>query len=335
MVLTLFLFFLSAIIIYLSCEFFVNGIEWCGSHLKLGATAVGSVLAAFGTALPESAVTFMAVVCGQTPEEKSIGVGAAMGGPLVLSTLAYGITGLSLVLYHYRLGRRSYNVNADCKRLSNDQAMYLLIFAAKFGLGFVTFIYKPWLGILFLIAYALYVLREIHHADTSPEEEKLEPLKICPSKCHPPFTLALLQTFVAIIVIGFASHLFVQQISKIGQMLGWAPHFVALLLSPIATELPEIMNVFIWVKQGKERLALANISGSMMIQATIPSAQGIFFTPWLFDAPLIISGIITAIAIIILWRTFHKCGVDARKLACMGLLYALFIAAILIYFNIF
>lgn len=59
MLLTLTLFFLSAGAIYLACEDFVNGIEWFGRRVNLGATAVGSVLAAFGTALPESAVTFM------------------------------------------------------------------------------------------------------------------------------------------------------------------------------------------------------------------------------------------------------------------------------------
>ncbi|MFY0084665.1 sodium:calcium antiporter, partial [Acinetobacter baumannii] len=83
--------------IYLACEYFVNGIEWFGKRLNLGATAVGSVLAAFGTALPESAVTFMAVVFGNTPEQKDLGVGAAMGGPLVLATLGYAVVGLVLI----------------------------------------------------------------------------------------------------------------------------------------------------------------------------------------------------------------------------------------------
>lgn len=93
MLLTFILFFVSAAAIYLACEYFVNGIEWFGKRLNLGATAVGSVLAAFGTALPESAVTFMAVVFGDTPEQKDLGVGAAMGGPLVLATLGYAVVG--------------------------------------------------------------------------------------------------------------------------------------------------------------------------------------------------------------------------------------------------
>ena len=58
----------------------------------------------------------------------------------------------------------------------------------------------------------------------------------------------------------------------------------ALLLSPVATEMPELMNVLIWVRQGKHRLALANISG-VMIQGTIPKAFCLLFTPGCWTAP--------------------------------------------------
>ncbi|MGC8069051.1 hypothetical protein, partial [Salmonella enterica] len=57
-----------------------------------------------------------------------------------------------------------------------------------------------------------------------------------------------------------------------GELFGLSPVLAALLLSPVATEMPELMNVLIWVRQGKHRLALANISGAMMIQGTIPKA---------------------------------------------------------------
>jgi len=84
------------------------------------------------------------------------------------------------------------------------------------------------------------------------------------------------------------------------------------------------MNAIIWVRQGKERLALANISGAMMIQATIPSALGIMFTPWRFDATLMVSGAVTALAIVVLWWMFRRGKVDSRALACVALLYGLF-----------
>lgn len=59
----------SAVAIYISCEFFVNGIEWVGQKFSVSKNATGSVLAAFGTALPESVVTFVAVVFGNSAAE--------------------------------------------------------------------------------------------------------------------------------------------------------------------------------------------------------------------------------------------------------------------------
>ena len=87
-----------AVAIYLSCEWFVNAVEWLGQRLNIGTLAVGTILAAFGTALPESVVTLVAVTTGPSAEIRNIGVGAAMGGPLVLATVAYGVTGAMLLV---------------------------------------------------------------------------------------------------------------------------------------------------------------------------------------------------------------------------------------------
>ena len=98
MLLTVLLLLAAAVAIYLACEWFVNAVEWLGARMNVGTVAVGTVLAAIGTALPESVVTFVAVVFGDSPERKEIGVGAAMGGPLVLSTIAYATVGAVLAV---------------------------------------------------------------------------------------------------------------------------------------------------------------------------------------------------------------------------------------------
>ncbi|WP_199098390.1 sodium:calcium antiporter [Dyella sp. ASV21] len=326
--LTALLFLLSAGAIYLACEYFVNGVEWFGQKLSLGATATGTILAAFGTALPESAVTFVAVILGRTPEQKDIGVGAALGGPLVLATIAYAVVGVALWMNRRRLQRADNLVRVAHGRLARDQSWFLAIFVVKCGLGLVAFAFKPWLGVLFLAAYAVYVWRELKHSDTAPEEEALEPLKFQPKAADPSWWWVAAQTLLALLVIALASHVFVKQIEAIGIALQWSPHLVALVLSPVATELPETVNALIWVRQGKERLALANISGAMMIQATIPSSLALFATPWLFDAPLMVAGVLTGVAVIYLWWLFRRGQVDARWLLPVGLLYGVFAAYI-------
>jgi cation:H+ antiporter len=114
----------------------------------------------------------------------------------------------------------------------------------------------------------------------------------------------------------------------IGTYLGVSAGLIALLLSPVATELPETLNAVIWVRQGRERLALANISGAMMIQATVPAGLGVLFTPWLFDRPLIAAVTTTGCAIFLLWTMFRRQNVSGMSLMPVGMLYALFAIAI-------
>jgi cation:H+ antiporter len=322
MILTVALLLGSAAVIYLACEYFVNGVEWVGRRFAVGQQATGSILAAFGTALPESVVTFVAVVFGASAAQKQIGVGAALGGPLVLSTIAYATVGVVLIACRMQLPKTA-AIRADFRSLSRDQGWFLVIFAAKIGLGLVAFAFKPWLGVLFLAAYAAYFWKEMR-GEGEAEDHELEPLKLTPRAAEPRTSAAVVQTLIALVVIFAASRLFVKQLDALGPALGIKPQLLALLLSPIATELPETLNAIIWVRQGKHRLALANISGAMMIQATVPTALGLFFTPWILDRPLIVGAAVTALAVAVMFLAFRRGMISRVLLASMAGFYVLF-----------
>jgi len=344
-----------AVAIYLSCEWFVNAVEWLGQRLNIGTMAVGTILAAFGTALPESVVTLVAVTTGPTSEIRNIGVGAAMGGPLVLATVAYGVTGGMLLLRrrnHRRemvlvgvgaasLVERPVNEDgnapdatladpAHTARLVKDQRWFMAVFVVKVALGLVAFAIKPWLGLLFFAAYGVYFWREIRGGTSGDHDEhELAPLKLQPRAARPATTAVLMQTLGALAVIFVFSQIFVHQLDAIGPMLGLSAAVTALLLSPIATELPEIMNAIIWVRQGKTQLALANISGAMMIQATVPSGLGLLFTDWRLDHALLWSGAITMAAITYLLVTMRANKLTPTRLAMAALLYLIFAAGLI------
>jgi cation:H+ antiporter len=311
-----------AVAIYLSCEWFVNAVEWLGLRLRVGPLAVGTVLAAFGTALPESVVTFVAVVFGSGPDQKDIGVGAAMGGPLALATAAYGVTGFMLLTS--RRDRRSREDLGDTRKLARDQRWFLVIFLVKVALGLVTFAFKPWLGLLFFAAYGVYFWRELRAEGPAEDVVEVEPLRLQPKRAAPATWAVVTQALATLAIIFVASQLFVHALEAIGPMLGLPAAVTALLLSPIATELPEIMNAVIWVRQGKTHLALANISGAMMIQATVPSGLGILFTPWRFDAPLLLSGIVTIVAMLFLLLALGSGRFSSRTLTWAAAFYGVF-----------
>ncbi|MBN1630980.1 MAG: sodium:calcium antiporter, partial [Thermoleophilia bacterium] len=101
-----FLLIVAFVVILAGCELFVNGVEWFGRKLNLGEGAVGSVLAAVGTALPETVIPLIAILfAGGGGEEggpdagHEIGIGAILGAPFMLSTLAIFVCGISVVIF--------------------------------------------------------------------------------------------------------------------------------------------------------------------------------------------------------------------------------------------
>jgi cation:H+ antiporter len=347
-----------AVVIYLCCEWFVNAVEWLGRQLAVGPLAVGTVLAAVGTALPESVVTLVAVTVGsgsETSVGRDIGVGAALGGPLVVGTISYAAVGATLLLrrVHARnalaraLGNRPDGpgparlpkiplaagvdpgeiTGVDARRLARDQTWFLAIFLVKIALGLVAFAFKPWFGVLFFAVYALYFWREMQ-CDSDSQADELEPLRLQPKRVVPSRPAVIFQTVVTLVLIFVASQLFVRQLEWAGPALGLSPVVVALLLSPVATELPETMNALIWVRQGKTQLAMANISGSMMIQATIPSGLGLLFTPWHFTESLLLAGVVTVLAVSYLLVQLRTNTLTSGRLTATALFYSGFAAVL-------
>lgn len=303
--------------IYVACEWFVNAVEWLGVELGVATMAVGTVLAAIGTALPESVVTLVAVLSRNAESGKAIGVGAALGGPLVLATLAYAVLG-ALLMVRRRRAVRSDGPSApddpgadfadvDRPRLVLDQTWFLVIAGTALLLGLVAFPGKAWLGLVFFAGYAVYVRRELTGDDPAHDASDLDALRLWRGQATPPRWAVLAQTLGALVVVVVASQLFVQQLEWAGPQLGLPPAAVALLLAPVATELPEVLNAVIWARQGKTRLAMANISGSMMVQATVPAGIGLVFTPWHFDAVLVSASLATLAAVLYL-RTVASTG---------------------------
>jgi len=351
-----------------ACEWFVNAVEWLGVRLKVGRLAVGTILAAAGTALPESVVTLVAVLFGSPEHGNDIAVGAAMGGPLVVGTIAYGVTGAMLIWHktHTRVplmatstaglvvssgslataGSTPTSTSAtgsgqtspeagdlagvDTGRLARDQTWFLAIFTVKVSLGLVAFAIKPWLGLLFFAVYAVYFVKEMTGTGEQASAVDLEPLKLQPERAVPTTLAVTAQILVTLTIIFGASQLFVKQLEWAGPALGLPAVGVALLLSPIATELPEIMNAIIWVRQGKTQLALANISGAMMIQATVPSGIGILFTPWRFDSPLMLAGAVTMASVSYLLWLLRTHRVTAARLTGAAGFYAVFAVGLIL-----
>src|ERR671923_349970 len=80
---------------------FTNAVEWLGHRLAIGEGAVGSLLAAVGTAMPETFIPIVAVIGGAEGSE-DVAIGAIVGAPFLLATIAMLLVGVSAFAFRER-----------------------------------------------------------------------------------------------------------------------------------------------------------------------------------------------------------------------------------------
>ena len=268
---------------------FTNAVEIMGERMNLGHGAVGSILAAVGTALPETMIPVVAILgavivgTGGTAAGE-IGVGAILGAPFLLATLAFFLVGLSAIIYRER--RKTEDEVVPAREVTiTDLAFFIICYTLAAGAGIVRlpFILKIILAILLLLAYALYVIWTIRKGGSATEGEAPENLTLWPFDSIAPTWAVAIQLVGTVVVMGFGAHFFVDAVEHMSLAIGIPAGLIALVLAPLATELPEKFNSIIWMRDNKDTLALGNITGAMVFQSTIPVSIGMLFTPWDLD----------------------------------------------------
>lgn len=154
------------VLILIGAELFTNGVEWLGFRLGLSEGAVGSVLAAVGTALPETMIPLVAIVLGVGSHSDAIGVGAILGAPFMLATLAMFVTGVAVVgRARSRTAASGSSRDADLLSIEpavigHDVKVFAFIYAAAIAVAFLPsdLVLPCWLAAAVLIAaYGRYV----------------------------------------------------------------------------------------------------------------------------------------------------------------------------------
>jgi cation:H+ antiporter len=271
---------------------FTNAVEWAGHRLSIGEGATGSVLAAVGTAMPETLIPIVAVIEGAEGSD-DVAVGAIIGAPFLLATIAMALVGISALIFRRRRPQGTRLV-ADVETLDRDLLFFLTLFALGILAGVVLpeVLHVP-LAIGFGLAYLAYVRQTLRGGGEIEKAEAIGPLLLdrTPGD-QPPTVTIVVQLVLGLGAIVGGAHLFVEELITVAEDLGIEPLVLSLVLAPLATELPEKANSFFWVKDGKDSLALGNITGAMVFQSTIPIAFGLAFTDWDLDHFAVASGVL-------------------------------------------
>jgi cation:H+ antiporter len=344
----LFIFLASFVIILAGCEFFTNGVEWVGKRFALSEGAVGSLLAAIGTALPETLIPLIAILMVGGEAGKEIGVGAILGAPFMLATLALLVCALSVIAFRRRRGVKALQINGELIR--RDIKFFLIAYAIAALVAFLpheVWYLKYGAALLLLPIYGYYAFKTLQTGE-SQEESDVKHLYLSKAvyQCTPrslrkeltePLTISIIvQVIASLAAIILGSYLFVGQIQSIAVSLGIPALVLSLILCPLATELPEKFNSMLWIRAKKDTFAIGNITGAMVFQSCIPVTIGILLTEWHLsfgDKIQTLEAIAIGIALFsgaLLYLRSNKSEMTAGSLAIGGVLYLLFFAVVLL-----
>jgi len=278
---------IAFVVILAGAELFTNGIEWFGHKLELAEGAVGSVLAAVGTALPETMIPLIAILFSAGHAASDVGVGAILGAPFMLATLAMFVTGAA-VLVAGRSRPTGDVMVVDPPVIAHDMRWFVVSYGLAVGVAFLPAeLSWPRLAVAAVLVglYGYYVLEHLR-AEAAHGEPDLAPLRMhrldrrAPAHPAPPrLRIVSFQVLVALGLIIVGAYAFVGAVSGLATELGLSEVLLALVIAPIATELPEKFNSIIWVRQGKDTLAMGNITGAMVFQSAIPTVIALVFAP--------------------------------------------------------
>jgi cation:H+ antiporter len=268
------LLFLGALaLIAAASELFTNAIEWAGHLLHLGSGATGSLLAALGTALPETMVVIVALA-GGAADSGQIATGAVLGSSFLLLTLGGAITGVALLT---RAGAPHLRVGPA--QIRRDLGVFLSAFGCAVASTLLSRPERVVVGVLLLLLYAGYARSTL--AERTVARGAPEPLHFIRWRTGPPpWAMVAAQVLTGAILLAVGSGLFVDAIHSAATGLGLSALLVAIVAVPLATELPECLNSVLWIRSGDDGLAIGNVAGAAAFQACVLGFVGISFTTW-------------------------------------------------------
>lgn len=305
-------------------KIFTNGIEWMGKKLNLSEGAVGSVLAAVGTALPETMVPLIAILFAPAGTATEVGIGAILGAPFMLSTLAFGVVGVSKMVFC----RGSSCIDVKRSIVMRDLKYFICFYSLAAAAAFIPYMMiKVPIALALVTGYGYYVIKTLGDGDTLSELD-IPPLYLWKKGEEPPLSVIIVQVVISLGLIAGGANYFVDALGNLATTVMMPALILSIIITPIATELPEKFNSIIWVKGGKDTLAMGNITGAMVFQGSIIPTIGILLTPWSISTLAAISAALALLSSIIIYLIISKKELRASHMIYPVAIYGIFLLLI-------
>lgn len=233
-------FALSLLVLIRASDVFTDRAEIVGRFFGLSPFAIGVVIVAVGTSLPELMSSILAVLQG-SPE---IVIGNVVGSNIANIFLIIGITAT--------IGKK---IVLDYEIASIDLPLFLgatLLMALMVASGGFT-IGEAILSIAAYIVYLLYSISQRSHTEEIPNDTSR--LSRLPKR-------ALLVLFLSMVFIFVGADYTVRSVIEISRLLDISPEIIAISALAFGTSLPELTVSFMCARKGKPEVAVGNVLGS-------------------------------------------------------------------------
>ena len=285
-----------------SAEIFTNGIEVFGKKLSLSQAVVGSILAAIGTALPETILPFVAILFHGGDAGRHIGVGAILGAPFMLATLAFFLVGISVIIGFVRKNRK-FELRVELHSMKRDLVFFIIMYGAAISIPLWLHGGRVIIAVGLVAGYLIYAYltfkgesEGIAHTEELYLGKVVGHIRRAPGEGEPAYDagilLALFQVLFALVLMVGGAQIFVSGLETLSRAWGVNPLLFSLLVAPIATELPEKFNSVSWTLKGRDSLAIGNITGAMVFQSAFPVSLGLLFTDWAISGLALLSAVL-------------------------------------------
>lgn len=256
MLVDILLLLIGLVLILAGANFLVDGASGIARRFGMSDLIVGLTVVAFGTSTPELAISIVSAINGST----QLAVGNAVGSNIFNILVIIGITALVRPI---SVGRSIMTEQMPLMALS--ALLLLMLGNTKFLDGAPENIINRTDGLFLLLMFVLFMLYTVHlgkRDDKLSTEDKTEIRQM-------PWLKAIALTLGGLAALVIGGDWFVDGASGLAKILGMSEAVIGLTIVAAGTSLPELATSVVAAIKGKSDMAVGNVVGSNIFNATL------------------------------------------------------------------
>ena len=307
-----FLIVVGLVLLVKGADFFVDGAAGIAGKCRISPLVIGLTVVAFGTSMPELAVSVTSAATGST----DLSIGNVVGSNIANILLILGVSALVCKLPVRRAS------------LVLDIPVLLIASVLLIGLGIWGGALEWWDGLIFLAVFAVYMvilMRGARKAPPIPEEEKIPKSRLGIWYAHKKertWFLVVLTVLGLGMVIGGGT-LLVEGAKYVARAAGMSERVIGLTVVAVGTSLPELVTSVVAASKKQTDIAVGNIIGSNIFNILLIAGVSSLVAPLEFRMTdnLIDALVALTAAVLLYWLAMfdkHRLGKAAGIVFLLG-----------------